>query len=342
MNPSSHESLWTDPYLRATLPNLLSERIGRTIRIRSVRRRASPYASSSPIEHVLLGLEGGGRLDLVFKDTSPLTRLDAARKVRPRLVENPLREIRTYESILSQSRFGTPRFYAAVVQPGAKRYGFFMENVRSAPLWQYGEGDLWAQAAHWLARFHAAPLALPAATQRLLLHHDAEFYRTWMRRAVKYHAARGRPAGPRRQWERLVSRYERVVQRLATLPTCVIHGEFFPSNVLVRAHRKRARICPIDWEMAAVGPVVIDLASLTAGGWTVEQRRAMIHAYHAASARAGNAFCKKHELEEAVDFALLHLAVQMLGWAPRWKPPAHHAADWLGSALRLAQQAGVL
>jgi thiamine kinase-like enzyme len=35
------------------------------------------------------------------------------------------------------------------------------------------------------------------------------------------------------------------------------------------------RVCPVDWEMAAVGPGLIDLAALTAGWWTAHDSRAV-------------------------------------------------------------------
>jgi aminoglycoside phosphotransferase (APT) family kinase protein len=41
-------------------------------------------------------------------------------------------------------------------------------------------------------------------------------------------------------------------------------------------------VCPVDWEMAAVGPGLVDLAALSAGGWTAPEREALALAYYAA------------------------------------------------------------
>ncbi len=54
----------------------------------------------------------------------------------------------------------------------------------------------------------------------------------------------------------------------------VIHGEYYPLNILVR----RGVIYPIDWESAAVAAGEIDLASLTEG-WPDGSARACEQVY---------------------------------------------------------------
>jgi len=34
--------------------------------------------------------------------------------------------------------------------------------------------------------------------------------------------------------------------------------------------------------------------------------------------------------------------MQWLGWSADWSPPAEHAHDWLGEAIAMAEQLGVL
>jgi len=102
-----------------------------------------------------------------------------------------------------------------------------------------------------------------------------------------------------------------VVDILTTLPVTFVHGEFYPSNVMVDGKR----IAPVDWEMAGIGPGVLDLAALVTG-WAQPQRDAIISAY-------GNVS------PEALSAAEVHLAMQWLGWAAGWVPPAEHARDWL-------------
>src|SRR5207302_1094009 len=150
----------------------------------------------------------------------------------------------------------------------------------------------------------------------------------WAERAAAFVARRpGVPAGLRSQLDRLADRYDRVAAHLAALAPTVIHGEFYASNILVRdgpptgppPHPPAGpRICPVDWEMAAVGPGLLDLATLTAGDWTDEQRAAMVAAYRQALADAGVPLPPPADMWESLDHCRLHLAVQWLGWAENW------------------------
>src|SRR3712207_1435794 len=88
--------------------------------------------------------------------------------------------------------------------------------------------------------------------------------------------ASGRAAG---RFERLAARYDRVVEELGRLPVSLIHGEFHPSNVLVRHQPNRGRVCPVDWETVGIGPSLLDLAALVAGRWAPDQRTALARAY---------------------------------------------------------------
>ena len=154
------------------------------------------------------------------------------------------------------------------------------------------------------------------------------------------------PGAPsdRQRIRRLTARYDAVAEQLAALAPTFIHGEFYPSNVLVQQGGKTPRVCPIDWEIAAVGPGLLDLAALSVGKWTDAERARLAVAYRAAAAPVAEtaSHLSDDEFERALDFARLHLAVQWLGWEPRWEPPAEHRHDWLGEALTIAERLGAL
>ncbi|HET8673722.1 MAG TPA: phosphotransferase, partial [Thermoleophilaceae bacterium] len=128
---------------------------------------------------------------------------------------------------------------------------------------------------------------------------------------------------------RALGRYDELAAALAALPRRFVHGEFYPSNVIVE--RAPLRVCPVDWEMAAIGPAAMDLAALT-GGWSDAERERLVRAYAAA---AGEAVAPSLECD--VDRCRLHFALQWLGWSPEWCAPREHAHDWLGEALELAR-----
>lgn len=322
-----------------------------------LERRQSPYRSSFAMEELDVWLEDGSTLRLMFKDLGDQGLLEAARDVKPAFLRDPLREIETYRRILASRHLGTAAFYGAEVDQTIGRYWLFLERVPGRPLNEIGDFAAWQQTAVWLALLHRRFTPASYTPKTPLLRYDREFYRVWLRRARTFLRQSG-PADLRRlEW--LAERHESVVERLVALPATFIHGEFYASNVLVNTSSEETRVCPVDWEMAAAGPALVDLASLIAGRWTEEQKGALALTYYAAlntlnTEDAGSQIRSDvpdgERLEQAappaafwaaLDSCQLHLAVQWLGWAPHWAPPPGHAQDWLGDAVRAAERLGL-
>ena len=99
------------------------------------------------------------------------------------------------------------------------------------------------------------------------------------------------------------------------------------------------RICPVDWEMAALGPGLIDLAALVSGNWSSDQRNSLAGAYFEEFGRGGRNLTDK--FHEDLKYCQLHLAMQWLGWSQNWSPPVEHKRDWLQHAVALAKQIGL-
>jgi hypothetical protein len=326
--------------LRARLQDVLSRHFGRPCGVVRFQRAPSLYRASFCLEELAVVLDDGTTLAILFKDLGRRALADEARRVKPVFLYDPLREIETYQQILSAGPPGTALCYGAVVDPAAERYWLFLEKVAGRELYQVGELAAWEQVAGWLAVLHTR---LAGQAERLarvahLVVYDPAFYRLWPGRALAFLAP---TSGARRGLEHLASRYDRVVERLRALPATVLHGELYAANVLVQETGGQLRVCPVDWEMAAHGPGLIDLAALTAGKWTDAKRAALVQAYYAALASAGAGWADERAFLEALDYCRLHLAVQWLGWAPDWVPPPAQAQDWLGEALRLAEQLGL-
>jgi hypothetical protein len=302
-----------------------------------IERRPYAYRSSFPLEELEVGLEDGSQLGLLFKDLSWCGVAEAVRRAKPEFLHDPRREIEVYRRILGPARLGTATCHGTVIDPPTDRYWLFLERVSGVELYQVGDAATWQQAARWLARLHfrLAPNAALVARSVPLLIYDEAFYHRWLERARDFAVTRAPEGG--RWLDRLAGHYERVVERLTSLPVTVIHGEFYASNILVQPTAAGPRICPVDWEMAALGPDLIDLAALTAGKWSDAQREEMALAY-ADEASALSGMKARETLFEALDFCRLHLAVQWLGWSPDWSPPVEHAHDWLADAQRLAEK----
>jgi len=332
--------------LREELQRVLSLYFRRQKKIRRLRRRRSNYSSSHRIENLEVELDGGKNLSLVFKDMSASSLLETAQDVRPRFLYHPQREMETYRALLDPKQFGTAICYGTTQRPELERYWLFLERVSGPLLWQAGRIESWKCAAHWIANLHTrfsrnagAQIKLP----QFLLRHDQQYYLRWMQRAGDLISTRRASLGKElyQQFERLACNYDRVIGRLLSLPQTLIHGEFYPSNVILRRGTSAKSVCPIDWEVAAVGPGLIDLAALTSGNWTAQQKRILVQAY-CDGLQSHHASASLEDMLEFVDYCQLHLAVQWLGWADDWTPPKTHAQDWLGEALKLSKHLGIL
>ncbi len=333
--------------LRAVLEKSLSHYFRAKRSIAGLERRSSAYRSSFAIEELDVRMEDGATLQLVFKDLSRQALLEGARQVKPSFLYEPLREIEIYSSILASQGLGTAKCYGTVVDQQIGRYWLFLEKVDGVELYQVGEFGTWLHVSRWLALMHdgftSKINSLTWTEGTHLLNYDGDFYRMWLRRARSFlrQAELSRSAKTWRRIEWLVGRYDQVVERLVAQPATLIHGEFYASNVLVQEAEEEPRICPVDWEMAAVGPGLIDLAALTAGRWTDGEKKALAMAYRAALKPHSDRSLEPEAFLAILDCCHLHLAMQWLGWSRSWSPPREHAQDWLSEAFRLAEKLGL-
>jgi hypothetical protein len=321
--------------IHATVQELLGRHLGKDRPVVAFEHRRSPYSTSFSLEEVDVRLDDGRELRLLLKGAGPRAMSAVARAAKPAFLLDPLREILTYRHLLG-SIPGPPTFYGAKIDSCRKRYMLLIERVDGRPLWQLGELQVWQEVARWLADLHprfAGPERRPRPGGHLVVY-DAAYYRRWMRRARAFAEQRDR------SWHcavgQLSDRYEQVVERLTSLPTTFIHGELYASNVLIQESGTDLRVAPVDWEMAAIGPGLVDLAALVAGRWSDEQRTAIVQAYFDGLPRP--LIWDWDEFVRALDYCRLHLAVQWLGWSPDWLPPPEHAQDWLAEAMHLAER----
>lgn len=262
-----------------------------------VSRRPYAYGTSHRLHEVELERPDGTRVRRLLKDLGPAE--------KPDFLHDPRREIQAYR-ILGAAGLGTPTCHDS-------GDGWLMlEKIPGVELWQVGDLDTWIEVARWLARMHAHFAAAPPDSDGLLVY-DANFLSLWPERAQRKHPIL-RP---------IAARYDRVLAVLGREPATFIHGEFYASNVLVQ----NRRIAPVDWEMAGIGPGVLDIAALVSG-WDPAERAAIVAGYGEVSA-------------EALTAARLHIAMQWLGWSPGWSPPPEHARDWLGEAVGAARDLGL-
>jgi aminoglycoside phosphotransferase (APT) family kinase protein len=330
--------------LRDSLDRLLSREVPAR-RIVELETRPMPYASSFALDEIRVRFDNGSRVVLVCKDTGDTAMLPEAQRIKPRFLYNPIREIATYESILAPLGIDAPCFYGKTSDARRGRYWLFLERVYGRPLTEVGDFDVWRAAGGWLARMHGRlacePAMARAAAAVPLVRYDRAHWWLWMERAQRHVRCGGaEPRSRRLRFSWLASGYEAVIEEIAALPAGFVHGEFFASNVLVQTAGDSVRVRPVDWELAGIGPLVMDLAALTAG-WNDDARTELANSYYTALDETSETWLPREAFLRALDCCRLQIAVQQLGWAAEWSPPATHAQDWLGDALHAADRIGL-
>jgi len=273
-----------------------------------VRREPWPYASTAPMEELHVDGRLAGRR-LLLKHLAP-----GGDTARPAPADDPLRELEVYRQVLAPRAIDAPICHAAV---DASPQGWLvLELVDGMPLWQAGEIAVWEAVAGWLARLHRS--GPPSGDG--VVRYDAALLR---RSFVKGSFPRAEQVGMM------------VSDHLASLPPTFIHGEFYPSNVLVSDAPSARPICAVDWETAGIGPGVLDIAALTAGAWSDADRHRIVRAYVDACPPS------RRPQPRDVEQARLLLAARWLGLRGRWSPPRQHAHDWGAEVRRLVAVLGL-
>jgi Ser/Thr protein kinase RdoA (MazF antagonist) len=333
----------SDTALRRFVETALTECRGTSAGRIRLERKPSDYYSSFAIEKLTAFFADETRIDLIFKDVSPHGLLEGARRIRPPFAYEPSREIKVYREILATAELGTARCFGTVIDADQQHYWLLLEKVAGQELYQIGEFSIWCDVARWLARMHArlARAAKRHQNAGWIATCDEAYWNLWIDRAEhiarqheRSHLASLSPA--RLSW--LSDRCRRAAKYLCSLPATFVHGEFYASNILVEQRNGRTRICPVDWETAAIGPGLIDLAALVAGSWTEPQKEQLARAYFdALSAEQGS--CDVFEsLVAALRCGRLLLALKWLGFSHDWQPPVEHRYDWLLEAMQLAAE----
>lgn len=294
------------------------------------------YAKSAPLYAGTVAISARA-VRVLVKDVTRSALLPGARQVKPAFLHDPCREPAMYRDVLGDVD-GPAAYFGHHFDPLTGTTLLVVEHVDGLELGDVGELGVWTDTAHWLGEFHANHRATGVAGVPVVAH-DRDLYSRCLERAVA--AARRLRAPERRRVEHVVDVYRSTaIDRLVAAPPTLVHGELYPSNVIIGGAQLDGtlpdvgrRICPVDWETAGVGPALLDLAALTTGDWTADARDAMVDAYHETSgAVPGDDF----EMELAS--CQLQLAVQWMGWFVGHAPPPWHARSWIDEAERAASR----
>ena len=186
------------------------------------------------------------------------------------------RESWVYRHLLPHVSLRTPKHYSSHVHSGSGETWLFIENLTGSRRLNHSADmkERLRDAVRWLARFHSAtePLVHNHVAVESLPHYDSDYFRGWAARTREFAS----PLSHEYPWlGEVLTVAEGELPLLDHGQLCVVHGEYYPANVLVHD----GHICPVDWQSAAVGRGEIDLASILDGWESSDVYQALISEY---------------------------------------------------------------
>jgi len=236
-----------------------------------VARQQNVYASTFPSEIITVRLGDRKELRLLCKYFADAGNESYGARAG---VEY---EADVYRELLQGLDLSCPGFYGIYRDPSNRHSGLLLEYLAdSVRIYQHPDPDtVFVEAARWIGRFHAlCSTCVSSPSLSFLLSYDPEYYRGWARRTLEV----AEQAGAVPRWlETVCNRFDEVIEVLCAAPSTIIHGEYYPKNILVQDRS----IYPVDWESAAIACGEIDLATITEG-WVQDKAEKLEHEYQQA------------------------------------------------------------
>jgi aminoglycoside phosphotransferase (APT) family kinase protein len=228
------------------------------------------------------------------------------------------REVRVYQGLLEDANLGTPKYYDMVWDESRETYLLLLEYVDGTVL-RYLEPNYWIAAAGWLGRMHGyfARHARYLSQLDFLVRHDTRFFSAKAEAALDG-LSRASPGSVDRL-AAIVDRYDRVVEAMVAHPPTLIHGSFRPYHIIVSGGPRLMRVCACDWERAAFGAPLYDLAYLT-DGFKAPTLDLMFEMYRQGAMKFGMYVPQQEEMRYVVNCFRLHKIVNSLAKAPSSMP----------------------
>lgn len=315
----------TDDELEACLSPSLAARFGSPVTITGIRR--TPLRGASyPVEAMDVSLSAGRSMRVFLKD------LSSSRLPKDGIRERREREFRVYRDLLPRGDAGTAAYYGALTDDSLDRLCLLLEFVDAIDPSSLGFGE-WLLAAAWLGRLQGEFAAHRDYVERapFLVRHDAEFFRSKATLAQSAVAQVSAPLAAR--LSRALADYDHRVDVMVGQPRTLVHGSFRPENLLVDSRVTPPRVCPVDWELAACGAPLYDIAFL-ADGCRPPKLDALWNAYREGAARHGLSVPAREDVQYVLDCFYLHKILKALSESVSW----HFSERTVGKFVTLAEE----
>lgn len=228
--------------------------------VRILRRDSNAYSTTFPTEVVTCELNRSSGVRLFCKHFH----FDAGHTHREN--SSSVYEIDIYRHLLRYSESSLPGFHGAWIDETTGEALLvleFLENATRLTRSPDHVGALYA-AATWLGKFHAFSIAQSGREKLTFVNMpDLDAYADRSRAIVEFFAF---DSELRSFVGTVADKIGLVLDVAKEAPDAVIHGDFYPQNVLV----SNGLIYPVDWEAASMTLAEMDLAMLVEGSWPAD------------------------------------------------------------------------
>ncbi len=285
-----------------------------------------PRSTSYAVRRLMIDLADGRTLDVFHKD------FDVSPHPPDVALSRGRRECFVYENILVGQGLGTPELYGAVWDDGYDRHWLLLEFVHGHKL-RRDPADERIAAARWLGDLHRRIEGV-VDQPGPLLSYDQPYFADTAKRAVSAVGARFEDL--HRRLLAVLNDYEAIIARICSNERTLVHGSYRAKNIIVDASTEPVRICPADWELAAVGPRLHDLAFLADGCQPALTEQLCVS--YAAAAGLQN-FSADHMLRE-LNQLRMHKALRSLARSFEWNYPEATVAKLVARLERIRNHLG--
>ena len=236
-------------------------------RLEVLKRELSPYSTTFPCEIVTCRLPDNKTTDMFCKYSAGIDYTGFGHR------GGPAYELAVYREVLRPIGVTAPVCYGGEVDPKSGQAWLALEYLPGA----LGVGKLhrsgaMVAAAEWIGRFHRlTETGRTVGRTGWMKAYTRQYYMGWVRRTLKSSSSLPRKL----PWLEAVCQHASgLLEPLLEQPLSIIHGEYYPHNVMYY----RGRVYPVDWESGARAAGEIDIASLTED-WSANTTRSCIAAY---------------------------------------------------------------
>jgi hypothetical protein len=133
----------------------------------------------------------------------------------------------------------------------------------------------------------------------------------------------------------ILNRYDKLVDVMTAQPLTLVHGSYRPQNILVNLDSASPRVCPTDWELAALGAPLYDLAFLS-DGFAPPILDRLWNAYREGTGGCTISLPDREEMRYIVDCFRLHKIIKSLSESLESSIPESTVAKIVGLGERLS------